>query len=70
VDRDKKFADPAAPKIDPDEPLPNAAPMSAPLPCCSSTNPQIATAKIRWTTNNNVSSMFIVAPAALAAHLP
>ena len=42
--RDRKLAEPAAPKRLPDEPLPNAAPMSAPLPCCSSTNPQIAAA--------------------------
>ena len=40
--RDRKFAEPAAPNRLPDEPLPNAAPMSAPLPCCSSTKPQIA----------------------------
>src|SRR5439155_13356882 len=59
VERDRKFAEPAAPKIEPDEPLPNAAPMSAPFPCCRSTNPQIPAATIRCTTNNNVSSMFI-----------
>jgi hypothetical protein len=39
VVRDRKFAEPAAPNRLPDEPLPNAAPMSAPLPCWSSTNP-------------------------------
>lgn len=33
VVRDKKFAEPEAPNKLPDEPLPNAAPMSAPLPC-------------------------------------
>ena len=43
----------------PDAPLPNAAPMSAPLPCCSNTNPQIATAISKCTTSNTVSSMFI-----------
>src|SRR5437899_3072628 len=59
VERDRKFAEPAAPKIEPDEPLPNAAPMSAPFPCCRSTNPQMPAATIRCTTNNNVSSMFI-----------
>ena len=42
VVRDRKLADPAAPNRLPDEPLPNAAPMSAPLPCWSSTSPQIA----------------------------
>ena len=39
VVRDRKFAEPAAPNRLPDEPLPNAAPMSAPLPCCSRMKP-------------------------------
>ena len=39
--RDRKLAEPAAPNRLPDEPLPNAAPMSAPLPCWSSTSAQI-----------------------------
>ena len=34
----RKLAEPLAPNRLPDEPLPNAAPMSAPLPCCKSTN--------------------------------
>jgi hypothetical protein len=59
VVRDRKFAEPEAPKRLPDAPLPNAAPMSAPLPCCYSTNPQIAAAISKWTTSNTVSSMFI-----------
>src|SRR5262245_18134428 len=33
VVRDRKLAEPVAPKIVPDAPLPKAAPMSAPLPC-------------------------------------
>ena len=33
VDRDRKLALPVAPNRLPDEPLPNDAPMSAPLPC-------------------------------------
>ena len=33
VVRDKKFAEPDAPNKLPDDPLPKAAPMSAPLPC-------------------------------------
>ena len=41
VVRDRKLAEPAAPNTLPDEPLPNAAPMSAPLPCCRSTKPQM-----------------------------
>lgn len=44
VDLDKKLEEPLAPKRLPDAPEPNAAPMSAPLPCCSSTRPIIARA--------------------------
>ena len=44
VVRLRKFAEPEAPNKLPDAPLPNAAPMSAPFPCCSSTNPQMAAA--------------------------
>ena len=51
VVRERKLADPVAPKRLPDAPLPNAAPMSAPLPCCRRTRPMIATATIRCTTN-------------------
>jgi hypothetical protein len=39
VVRDKKLAPPVAPNKLPDEPLPNAAPMSAPLPCCTKIRP-------------------------------
>ncbi len=39
VVRDKKLAEPDAPNKLPEEPLPKAAPISAPLPCCISTNP-------------------------------
>jgi hypothetical protein len=39
VARDRKFADPLAPNRLPEAPLPKAAPMSAPLPCCNSTRP-------------------------------
>ena len=53
VVRDRKLAEPAAPNRLPDEPLPNAAPMSAPLPCCSSTKPQTTTATSRCTTSSN-----------------
>src|SRR5262245_7963436 len=44
VERDRKFALPVAPNRLPDAPLPNDAPMSAPLPCWISTRPIIATA--------------------------
>jgi len=39
VVRLRKLAEPDEPNTLPAEPLPNAAPMSAPLPCCSSTRP-------------------------------
>src|SRR5689334_20875130 len=44
VERDRKLALPVAPNRLPDAPLPNDAPMSAPLPCCSSTSPIMASA--------------------------
>ena len=44
VVRERKFAEPVAPKRLPEEPLPNAAPMSAPLPCWSSTRPMMPSA--------------------------
>src|ERR1700748_512213 len=44
VERDRKFALPVAPNRLPDAPLPNDAPMSAPLPCWISTRPIMATA--------------------------
>ena len=39
VVRDKKFAEPAEPKIVPEAPPPNDAPASAPLPCWSKIKP-------------------------------
>ena len=52
VVRERKFADPAAPKRLPEDPLPNAAPMSAPLPCCNNTKP----IKVAATTTCNPSN--------------
>jgi hypothetical protein len=46
VERLKKLAEPAEPNTLPAEPEPNAAPMSAPLPCWISTNTISATAAI------------------------
>ena len=43
---EKKFDDPCEPNTVPDAPEPNAAPASAPLPCCSRTKPTIAMATI------------------------
>ncbi len=50
VVRDKKLADPVAPNKLPDAPLPNAAPMSAPFPCCSKTSPMTPNADNNCTT--------------------
>src|SRR5690349_14872530 len=44
VERDRKFALPVAPNRLPDAPLPNDAPMSAPLPCWIRTSPIITRA--------------------------
>src|ERR1700746_2623091 len=46
VERDRKLADPLAPKRLPEAPPPNAAPMSAPLPCCSRISTMTETAQI------------------------
>src|SRR3954464_5304715 len=54
VVRDRKLAAPAEPKRLPAEPLPKAAPMSAPLPCCSSTSTTMLTAQMAWTRRINV----------------
>ena len=54
VERDRKLALPVAPNKLPDDPLPKEAPMSAPLPCCTSTSPimtraeRICTARRRF----------------------
>ncbi|CFN83139.1 Uncharacterised protein [Bordetella pertussis] len=55
VVRDRKLAAPVAPNRLPAEPLPNADPMSAPLPCCSRTRTMIASADTTWTTSRTVS---------------
>ena len=49
VDFDMKFDEPVAPNRLPDAPEPKAAPMSAPLPCCSSTRPIMAMAEMTCT---------------------
>ena len=49
----RKFAEPLEPNRLPAEPLPKAAPMSAPLPCWSSTRPQTTTATTRCITSRN-----------------
>src|SRR5439155_3900273 len=54
VERDRKFALPVAPNRLPDAPLPNEAPMSAPLPCCTSTRPIITSADTTCATSTRL----------------
>src|SRR5207245_4244097 len=55
--RERKFAEPVAPKRLPDAPPPKPDPMSAPLPCCRSTSPMIASATSTWHTIKTVVSI-------------
>src|SRR5690554_2051738 len=48
VVRDRKFAEPVAPNRLPEAPLPKAAPMSAPLPCCNRTSVMTPIALRTW----------------------
>src|SRR3954466_898138 len=50
VARERKFAEPVAPNRLEDEPPPNPEPMSAPLPCWSSTRPMMPSAVSTCTT--------------------
>src|SRR5512146_2114645 len=52
----RKLAEPLEPNRLPAEPEPNAAPISAPLPCCISTRPISTNAATRCTTQTNVST--------------
>ena len=54
VDRERKLALPVAPNKLPDAPLPKEAPMSAPLPCCTSTRPIMASAESNCTVRSRV----------------
>lgn len=54
VVRERKLAAPAEPKRLPAEPLPKAAPMSAPLPCCRSTSTTMPTAARMCNTSTSV----------------
>ncbi len=53
----RKLAEPLDPNRLPADPEPNAAPISAPLPCCMSTNPISTTAVKTCTTQINVSTL-------------
>src|SRR6185369_3035352 len=59
VVRDRKLALPLAPKRLPELPLPNAAPMSAPLPCWMRMSPIMARAVSICTARTAVSNTFI-----------
>src|SRR5213075_217009 len=52
--RDRKFAEPVAPKRLLEAPPPKPEPMSAPLPCWSSTRPMIASATSTCSTMNTL----------------
>ena len=54
VERDRKLALPVAPNRLPEAPLPNDAPMSAPLPCWISTRPIIVSAESSCTARIRV----------------
>jgi hypothetical protein len=60
VVRDRKLAEPEAPNRLPEDPDPNAAPISAPLPCWINTKPMIANAEITCKTTNKVLSHSIL----------
>src|SRR3954452_15108429 len=59
VERDRKLALPVAPNRLPEAPLPNDAPMSAPLPCWISTSPIIVSAVSICSTRTTLNSQCI-----------
>ncbi len=59
VAREKKLALPDAPKMLPEAPLPKAAPISAPLPCCIRINPTMMSAEITCATCSRFRMTFI-----------
>src|SRR4029077_3525118 len=60
VERDRKLADPLAPNRLPEAPLPKAAPISAPLPCCSRTRPMMQSATMTSTMRISVNQKSIL----------
>src|SRR5664279_4243676 len=60
VDRERKLALPVAPNRLPDAPLPNDAPMSAPLPCWISTSPIMTSAVKICSARTRFIRMFIL----------
>ena len=59
VERERKLALPVAPNRLPEAPLPNEAPMSAPLPCWIRIRPIMASADNIWTTKIKVNITLI-----------
>src|SRR3954469_3369528 len=60
VVRERKLALPVAPNRLPEAPLPKAAPMSAPLPCCSRMRPIMPSAVAICSTSTRVNRKFIL----------
>ena len=60
VDFDMKFDEPVAPNRLPEAPEPNAAPMSAPLPCCSKTRPIMAMAETTCTMITRLNKLLML----------
>ena len=60
VVRDRKLALPEAPNRLPDAPLPKAAPMSAPLPCCIRIRPTMASADTICATSTRFKTKFML----------
>src|SRR6266704_2530440 len=69
VVRDRKFAEPVAPNRLPDAPPPKPEPMSAPLPCWSSTRPMMASATSTWSTISTLVQKLISSPEARVHYL-
>ena len=66
VVRDKKLALPLAPNRLPEPPLPKAAPISAPLPCCTRIKPIMASADSICMARTMVKTTFMLAPNLIA----
>src|SRR6187402_732262 len=66
--RDRKLALPLAPNRLPEPPLPNAAPMSAPFPCCTRIRPIMPSAESICTARTMVNTTFISTPKLIARY--
>src|SRR5260370_41104080 len=66
VVRERKLAEPLAPNRLPEEPLPKAAPTSAPLPCWSRTRPMMQSAMMTSTMSVKVNQKSMLFPSELS----